>query len=112
MAYPLLCAGGFPVPLKAGKFEIIGYSVAPSTIGTQMDIGLVDDETIKEGVGFGNVIDSEENCLRANRIIHFAKQPANAGVYDFIFPAPVKTRNGLSLYTTNVLAGTFCVYVS
>lgn len=106
--YPLQCYAGLPMPLKAGKFEVVGYSAAPSAVGTAVEIALIDDETIKAGDSFGKL------CA------DMATYPTTVIVWDKVaagytasrdFSEPIKLRHGLSVYTSNVQGGSLCVYV-
>lgn len=112
MAYPLQCYAGYSMPIKAGKFEIIGYFAAPEAIGTAMEIAIVDDTSIKPGDNFGKIISSMASTSTDNTKTVIAWERVGVG-YNAVqtFGEPIKTRHGISIYSTNIKGGSLCVYV-
>ena len=107
--YPLLCTAGFPMPLKAGKFEIVGYSVAAIDPAVAIEVAIYDDRGITSDL-FGRILPNSDDYK--NKIVH-RKGIATYGVQidSQAMTEPIKTRYGISAYTSNVLGGSFCVYV-
>ncbi len=107
--YPLTCLGGFSMPVRAGKMEIVGYSVAAETAATAIELQVVDDVQIKSDDKFGRLLTSFDS--NKTELFH-KKGIAVYGVQiDTMFPEPIKTRHGISIRTENVKAGSFCLYV-
>lgn len=107
MAYPLQCAGGYPVPLKAGRFEIWGYSAAPDVIGTATEVAIFDDVTIRPGDNFGRLISTFDENTKA--CLWYDKVPAGTSP-GWQLAEPIKTRYGISIYTSNIKGGSLCLY--
>jgi len=107
--YPIQCAGGFSIPLKAGKFRIMGIKATISDPTAVARIMLVDDPDIsKNQSSQGYLISSASN---QRRILADIKSVASTvGCLEADFPSPIKTRHGTSAYFTNVLPGSVCVY--
>lgn len=108
--YPLTCHAGFPMPVKAGKFEITGFSLAAEDTSLSIEVLLVDDVNILPTDKFGKLLTSfDENKV----VLCHRKGIATYGVQidTFEFSEPIKTRHGLSIRAENVLTGSLCVYV-
>jgi len=108
--YPLQCYAGFSMPVKAGKFSITGFSVAAEDSAIPIELVIVDDAQIKPDDNFGRLLETPDN--HKNVITH-RKGIITYGVQidAFTFQEPVKTRYGISVYTSNVLANSLCVFV-
>lgn len=109
--YPLTCHAGFPMPVKAGKFEICGFSCAAEDTSVAIEVVLVDDVTIQPTDKFGRLLESTDN----NKVVLMHRKGiATYGVQidSFEFSQPMKTRYGLSIRAENVLSGSLCVYVN
>jgi hypothetical protein len=98
------------MPLKAGRFEICGFTCAAETEATAIELTLVDDERIKSTDSFGKLLDSPTGYKV--KLIH-RKGIATYGVQidSPVFSEPIKTRHGISVYAQNVKGGSLCVYV-
>jgi hypothetical protein len=107
--YPLLCTAGFPMPLKAGKFEIVGYSVAARNPALAIEVAIYDDRGITSD-RFGRILPNADEFK--SKIVH-RKGIATYGVQidSQAMTEPIKTRYGISAHTSNVEGGSFCVYV-
>lgn len=106
--YPIQCPGGFSVPAKAGKFEVLGFCVTVSDPTADSQFAIVDDSQIKESWVTGRVLTSLDN---QNGILSNVKGLANIDtILSYEFSEPVKTRYGISIYGTNLLPGSVCVY--
>lgn len=111
MAYPLQCYAGYAMPVKAGKFEIVGYFATPEAIGTAMEIAIIDDASIKSGDSFGKLLNSMDPTLvNTKTVITWEKVGAGFNASQTL-GEPIKTRNGISIYSTNIKGGSLCVYV-
>ena len=91
--YPVTCAGGHAVPIKAGRFEIYGVAA------------IAEDTTASMRLTF---VDSSQNKILADEaasgtVIIDLQGDTMFGEY---FPEPIKVRNGICVTNaTNVLAG-------
>ncbi len=105
-----MCIGGFPMPAKAGKFDIVGYSVAAENTALAIELLVVDDVNIKSDDSIGKILTSN---LYNKHVLFHRKGIATYGVQldSQVFLEAIKTRKGISVYTENVKAGTLCVYV-
>jgi hypothetical protein len=102
--YPITCAGGYPIPIKAGRgLQIVALVVTASDTTAATRCTFVDDDSFKE------VTDSQS----LKTVIADLKGLANAeGVLGFVFPEPIKVRKGITISNgTNMLAGRTFVYV-
>lgn len=108
--YPLQCAGGFPLPIKAGKLEIYGVSAVVSDTTAASRLTLIDDRNLPEGAVVGRVLGSDYDDDKG--IIDIKGIASADGVLEQIFPEPLKLRHGLSsVNSSNLVAGTIKVYV-
>lgn len=107
--YVQTCAGGYPNPLKAGRYEVLGFRVTVKTPASASQIQLWDDSNIKDTdrVGYVKDIDADLKTMIAN-IKGLANSDANLEV---LFPEPLKLRRGLSGAFTNIVPGSFFLYV-
>ena len=105
--YPIKCAGGFSIPIKAGKFSVHGIVATVNDLTANSRIALVDDENIK-GQSQGFVLGSLDNVKYV--IADFKGVASVDGTIGGMLPEPVKVRHGLSAYFDNVVAGSVCVY--
>lgn len=106
--YPITCKAGFSIPAKAGKFDVLGYSVRINDETADSEFALVDDSNITLGHDTGFVIGSLTN--QKTIIAHVAGLANLDSVLAVMFPEPIKTRHGLSVFATNVLPGSVIVY--
>lgn len=112
--YPLQCYAGIPMPVKSGKFQIVGYKAAVETTTSASQLVLVDDEDIiptdKFGKLIGNVADINSGDKKT--VIVNKKGIASVdGMLEEFFPEPIKTRYGISVHAENIVGGSLCVYV-
>ncbi len=106
--YPIQCHAGFSMPLKAGKFEITGFCVTVNDPTANSQFAIVDDPIIDQSTGFGNFLGSIDD--RDNILVNI-KGLANIDTsLNYEFAEPVKTRYGVSIYGSNLKAGSVCVY--
>jgi hypothetical protein len=128
--YPLTCHAGFNVPARAGKFDIVGFTVVgddtlsdASTVETVVEFAIIDDPDIDQSGKAGKLIASlevptlQKNILVHKKIQYVADVDSASGqqVYDATIewfpPEPIKTRYGTSLYFNNIKQGSLCLYV-
>ena len=98
------------MPVRAGKFEIVGFSVAAASSALSIEVQVVDDINIKSSDDFGNLLPTAEN----NKTVLFHRKgiATYSGQIDAMtFTEPIKTRHGISVYTDNIVPGSFCLYV-
>lgn len=108
--YPITCAGGYPLPMKAGKFEIFGFRASINTAGTAARVTLVDDETIDDYAKVGTV-HADSTTLKTT-IIDVRDPLGTTGNLEVMFPEPIKTRHGISISGwDNIVVGTGMLYV-
>ena len=106
--YTITCPGGFPVPAKAGKFEVYGFCVTISDPTLDSQFALVDDSSIDQGGDTGRLLTT---LTDQKGILVNLKGLANIDtVLAYGFDEPIKTRYGLSIYGTNIKSGSVCVY--
>jgi len=108
--YPLTCHAGFNVPARSGKFEVVGFTVTVEDETADSYFAIVDDPAINQSGKAGLILSTlteQKNVL--------AHKKGDGSSYDgdleWFPPESIKTRYGLSLYYTNVKAGSVCVYV-
>jgi hypothetical protein len=102
--YPLLCAAGYPNPIRRGKFEVAHMSAVINDTTAQARITLVDNAD--EKLFANDYIDP------GNVAVVDVKVPANLfGTVDFKPSEPIKLRKGLSAVNVdNIVPGTLKVY--
>jgi len=101
--YPLTCAGGYPVPIKAGRFSICGVAMTASDPTAASRCTFVDSG--------GFIIETDSQDLKP--VLADIKGVANVdGLKSVFFPEPIRVRNGISIANlTNVVSGRTIVYV-
>jgi len=106
--YPITCHAGFPLPVASGKFEVLGLCVAINDTTADSQIVLVDDPDIDQETIVGRLLTTLEG---QKGILVNMKGLANAdATLEHSFEEPIKVRNGLSIYGTNLVPGSICVY--
>ena len=106
--YPIQCPGGFSVPTKAGKFEVCGFCVTVETPASASEFAIVDDPGIDQSGSTGRILPNLTD--QKNILAHIKGLAAGDAVLSYEFSEPIKTRYGISIYSTNTLAGSMCVY--
>lgn len=108
--YPLTCYAGFPMPLKVGRFEIAGFTCAAENTALAIELAIVDDERIKPSDLFGKMLDSPNDyktkLVHRKGIVTYGVQIDSPHLSE-----PIKTRHGISIYSSNVKGGSLCLYV-
>jgi len=110
--YIMQCPAGYAIPLKAGRYEIVGIKSTVNSTSSASRLILCDDKNISDGDKWGNFIDGTTPYDNANIFVDLkgiANLDANLEV---LFPEPIKLRHGISaIVTTNLIAGSIMVYV-
>ena len=105
---PIQCLGKFAMPIKAGKFDILGMEATVSDTALASRFAIVDDESIKPTDNNGVILNS---LLYKRDVLADVKGVASVdSTIGFMFPEPIKTRHGISLYHENLVAGSVIVY--
>ena len=101
--YPLHCTGGFAMPIRSGKFEIVGVGLNLGAVSTDYELSLWD-------TGVNAIVDHENPPADARRIFHANGDGAGS---EFIpFPESLKVRSGISVgVATNIDPGELYIYV-
>lgn len=109
--YVAQCHAGFPMPLKAGKFEIYGVraSISDTTAATRLT--LVDDQDLPEGSRFGNIYSTSEVGSKKCAFVDERTVASTVGSIDVMFPEAIKMRNGVSMAGSNLIGGTVTLLI-
>jgi len=109
--YPLTCRGGFPVPIKAGRFEVIGVRATVDTTTTDSRLRLIDDPNIKEGDQYGKIL-SDTYTGAGTQIVDIKGIGGSDANLEALFPEPMKLRHGVSItHADNLVTGSIALYV-
>lgn len=98
------------MPLKAGRFEILGVRATVNTTTSASRVKLIDDPAIGDNAKFGNIYTSSYagKGVTICDIKGMADIDANLEV---LFPEPIKLRHGISLIQAdNIVPGSLVVY--
>ena len=101
---PLVCRGGFPLPIGKGKKEIYGVMAVVNDPTAASRLSLFDSENF-------NIT---TNAVDLKKTFCDLKGLANAdGVIGCMFPEPIKVIDGVAMngVSTNLIAGRTCLYV-
>ena len=110
--YVAQCAGGYPMPLKAGKFEVYGVRATIKDPTAAARLTLLDDETIVDGSKVGNIYPPDTYMTKKTIIMDERTVANTVGNIEMMFPEAIKTRQGISVAgMTNILGGSTMLYV-
>lgn len=102
------------MPAKAGKFEVMGFTVLVDDPTEASEITLIDDPEIKGNMKAGFIYPTSEVAAGTTKKHIIAAQEGHGSAYDTVlewWPAEsIKTRYGLSLAYANIKQGSLCVY--
>jgi hypothetical protein len=100
---PIRCQGGYAVPIKAGKMEIVGIQAPCEDIASMSRLRVVDN-------GSGEVL---AETSYGNKIVAEGKRMTNVdGNITIPFPEPLKVTDGVNVtYAQNLVPGSILVYV-
>lgn len=106
--YPLTCHGGYPMPIRAGRFEIVQINATVDDLSVDSRLRLIDDGGITDDK-FGRIL---ADGIDQDTGICDLKGIANTvGDLRIQFKEPIKVRDGISIsYATNILPGSIFVY--
>jgi len=108
--YPLTCVAGYNVPARSGRFEVMGFTVTVEDETADSYFAIVDDPAIDQSGKAGLILSTLD--YQKNVLAHIKGDgSAYDGTLEWHPVESIKTRYGLSLYYTNVKAGSVCVYV-
>lgn len=100
--YPLLCPGGYGLPIKTGRFEIMKITAACSDSSAAARLQLIDSAR-----------QLPASKLKADKLLVDLKRVA-ACQPNIVFDCeePIKVRDTISpIYSTNLVPGSIMVYV-
>jgi len=106
---PVLCAGGYPIPItKKGRHEIVAIVATVNDTTAASRLTLLDSEDYRI-VDDGNDLQYKDK----RRLIFDQKGMANAdATLGVVFPEPLKVIHGFTITgaTTNLVAGKTFIY--
>jgi len=112
MSHPLVCAAGYPNPMKEGSFELTQVRATVSNPAASVRITLIEDPNIKRGDKVGKIYTNDFIQQGATRILDTKLDANTGGDVDIIFAEPIKVHYGLSVVNAdNIVAGSLCAYV-
>jgi hypothetical protein len=103
------CPGGFPIPAASGKIAIMGIIAAVKTTTSASEVAIVDDDAITSSDQTGRILSTLTNQTRVLK--HLKGVASVDGTLGVLFPEPIKTRYGVSVYVDNTVAGSVCLYI-
>ncbi len=110
--YVAQCYAGYPMPLKAGKFEVCGVRATLASVAAAARLTLFDDETIAPGVRNGNILPSDAYLTNKTAFLDELTAANTIGTVDVQFPEPIKMRFGVSVSdSSNIVGGSLMLYV-
>ena len=113
--YPLTCVGGFNVPARQGKYEVVGFIVDVNDPTLGAHVAIIDDVGIKPEWTCGRILtDLEPPTTVKNILVHISASALASnigGSVEWFPPESVKTRYGISIHAENIKQGSFCLYV-
>jgi hypothetical protein len=109
--YPLLCPGGYGVPVTGARVDVIGVRAAVSSPASASRLILLDDPDIN-GDNFGRILSDTAPYDNYSGFIVDVKGVADVdGNLEVLFPEPIRLRYGISVAeTTNLVPGSIMVY--
>jgi len=103
--YPLVCPGGYGIPMKTGRFEICQIRAAVTTPANAAQLKLADYDITAAG-GIPGTKDSNHVLLAD---LKKGTEQVDIGMQ---FKEPIKVRNGICPLTiTNLVPGSIFVYI-
>lgn len=108
--YVAQCSAGFPMPLKAGKYEIYGVRATLASSAAVARLTLIDDADLPEGSNWGAIYPAS---LEKKTVIIDERTIANTvGGIDVMFPEAIKCRRGISIAgATNLVGGSITLFI-
>ena len=110
MAYPITCKGGYPMPIRPGKFKIKRILAAVSDRTANSRLILIDDHTLTSSDNQGTVRSTKTSSY--TQIIDMKGVGGQGMGYLDSGEINLKLRDGLTVVdTTNLQPGGICIYV-
>ena len=111
MAYPLTCQGRYPIPIRPGKNKIVKIVAAVEDRAMNSRLIVIDDHLMTVGDVQGQV--RSEKVSTQTQIVDLKGIGGQGpGVLEATFPGGLKLRDGVNVVdTTNLQAGSICIYV-
>jgi hypothetical protein len=105
---PVLCAGGYPLPIKSGKCKVVGFSCSTNVAATASRLTLKDDDPFKSG---GIPMPTEDSQLKDVLIDKKGMASVDVNLAEH-FIHPITFVNGICLVNaSNLLVGRLIVYI-
>ena len=100
---PLRCQGGYAVPIRVGKVEIMGIHAPASALATASRLRVVDN---------GSYAILPDTQATDKVIAEMQRVISIEGNVTLMFPEPIKCLEGVNVtYATNLTPGSICVFV-
>ena len=104
---PILCKGGFPVPVKSGKCEVIGICAPANNTAAASRLTLQDNDPY---ASLGNALPTESTNLKNVVFDEKGVASVDGNIYH-MFKEPLVFVNGICLVNnSNLLPGRTIVY--
>lgn len=101
--YFIECPGKFFLPIRRGKFEILGMQATVDDVTAVSRVVLIDSDSFDVK---GSTFDVRKGIIDVKGL------PNQKGVLEQIFPGSLKTIQGLTVVqSNNVVAGTIKVFI-
>lgn len=105
---PMLCKGGYPLPISAGMVSIVGYSAALNSTTTAGRLTLVDRDPY---ASLNQALPADSADTKGVILDKKAIASADGNISE-MFPEPIKAVNGVAIMNAdNLLPGKILVYV-
>lgn len=105
---PILCKGGYPLPVKSGMCEIVGVCAPVNSVSTAARLTLQDADPYADGA---DPLPAESTELK-NIIFDYKGMASVDNNVVQMFKEPIKAVNGVCLVNaSNLLPGRIVVYV-
>jgi hypothetical protein len=117
MAYVAQCLAGFAMPLRAGKFDVIGVRATISDTSKAARLTLFDDSTLdslNKGDRYGKGYSGTDPVAKPATLFDmYAAASALDGILRIDFTdEPITVRNGISATNAyNLVGGSVCLYI-
>lgn len=106
--YPILCPGGYGVPMRAGKYEIVYITALTDTASSTARLTLLDDSNITSR--YGTTVGTKTKAH--DQIVDIKRLAVCETTLKWEPKESMKLRYGLSvLNATNLIPGSINVYV-
>lgn len=102
--YPITCAGGYPIPIKKGRFKICGVAITANSTAAASRCTFVDSDDFKI------ITESQDTKV----ILADLKGLANGSGWETqMFAEPIQVRDGIAICNgVNTATGRIIVYIA